>query len=84
MCDPEAEKILFILNKHEWAYRPLKPVYTSLELAFCISAVLLIIYISGKNYMLTAFFCFAWTVFCIFSFYIILQKFLYSRSSESA
>lgn len=27
MCDSEAEKILFILNKHERAYRRLIPVY---------------------------------------------------------
>ncbi|MGL9559108.1 hypothetical protein Q7I67_23085, partial [Escherichia coli] len=26
-CDSEAEKILFILNKHERAYRRLIPVY---------------------------------------------------------
>lgn len=27
MCDSEAEKILFILNKHEREYRLLIPVY---------------------------------------------------------
>lgn len=40
-------------------------VYTVLELAFWISVVLLIIYISGNNYVLTAFLCFAWTVFWV-------------------
>ncbi len=35
----DAEKIGLILNKHEQAYRRLKPVYTFLELAFWISAV---------------------------------------------
>lgn len=66
MCDSEAEKILFILNKHERAYRRLKPVYTFLELASWISVVLLIIYLSGKNHVLTAaFLCFAWTAFWV-------------------
>lgn len=51
---------------HEQAYRRLKPVYTFLELASWISVVLLIIYLSGKNHVLTAaFLCFAWTAFWV-------------------
>lgn len=65
MSKSDADKIVFILNKHEQACRRLKPVYTVLELAFWISVVLLIIYISGNNYVLTAFLCFAWTVFWV-------------------
>lgn len=49
MSKSGAEKIQFILNNHEQAYRRLKPVYTFLELASWISVVLLIIYLSGKN-----------------------------------
>ena len=45
MCDSEAEKILFILNKHERAYRRLKPVYMFLKIGFWISPVLLIVYL---------------------------------------
>lgn len=52
MSKSDADKIVFILNKHEQACRRLKPVYTVLELAFWISVVLLIIYISGNNYVL--------------------------------
>ncbi|EDY7360890.1 hypothetical protein GQ042_004763 [Salmonella enterica] len=65
MSKSDADKIVLILNKHEQACRRLKPVYTVLELAFWISVVLLIIYISGNNYVLTAFLCFAWTVFWV-------------------
>lgn len=66
MSKSGAEKIQFILNNHEQAYRRLKPVYTFLELASWISVVLLIIYLSGKNHVLTAaFLCFAWTAFWV-------------------
>ncbi len=85
MSKSDADKIVFILNKHEQACRRLKPVYTVLELAFWISVVLLIIYISGNNYVLTAF-----SLFCMdsilgsFPFTLFPKSFLYSRSSESA
>lgn len=86
MSKSGAEKIQFILNNHEQAYRRLKPVYTFLELASWISVVLLIIYLSGKNHVLTAaFLCFAWTAFWVlFLFALFPKSFLYSRSSESA
>ncbi|EDG9774687.1 hypothetical protein CH196_24040 [Salmonella enterica subsp. enterica serovar Kentucky] len=65
MNKSDSEKIEFILNKQEQAYRCLKPVYTFLELAFWISTVLLMIYVSDE---LTAFLCFAWTVFGVIFF----------------
>lgn len=43
MCDSEAEKILFILNKHERAYRRLIPVYIFLAIVLWILPILLII-----------------------------------------
>lgn len=49
MSKSDAEKIEFILNKHEQAYRRLKPVYTFWELAFWISAVLLTIEVLQKE-----------------------------------
>lgn len=36
MCDSEAEKILFILNKHEREYRLLIPVYIFLAIVLWI------------------------------------------------
>lgn len=45
MCDSEAEKILFILNKHERAYRRLIPVYIFLVIVLWILPILLIIYL---------------------------------------
>ena len=39
MCDSEAEKILFILNKHERAYRRLIPVYIFLAIVLWILPV---------------------------------------------
>lgn len=54
MSKSGAEKIQFILNNHEQAYRRLKPVYTFLELASWISVVLLIIYLSGNHGSLAA------------------------------
>ena len=44
MCDSEAEKILFILNKHERAYRRLIPVYIFLAIVW-ILPILLIVYL---------------------------------------
>ena len=64
MSKSGAEKIQFILNNHEQAYRRLKPVYTFLELASWISFVLLMIYLSVKHLVLTAvFLCVAWKAF---------------------
>ncbi|OUG16771.1 hypothetical protein AZZ65_004796, partial [Escherichia coli] len=45
MCDSEAEKILFILNKHERAYRRLIPVYIFLAIVLWILPILLIVYL---------------------------------------
>ncbi|EOM7986640.1 hypothetical protein ACNCSH_004997, partial [Escherichia coli] len=45
MCDLEAEKILFILNKHERAYRRLIPVYIFLAIVLWILPILLIVYL---------------------------------------
>ncbi len=41
MCDSEAEKILFILNKHEREYRLLIPVYIFLAIVLWILPILL-------------------------------------------
>ncbi len=45
MSKSDAEKIEFILNKHEQAYRRLKPVYTFLEDFSCSSDYIHIIHI---------------------------------------
>lgn len=66
MCDSEAEKILFILNKHERAYRRLIPVYIFLAIVLWILPILLIVYLYFcivDNEFLRIGFCIAWTAY---------------------
>ena len=70
MCDSEAEKILFILNKHERAYRRLIPVYIFLAIVLWILPILLIIYLYFcivDNEFLRIGFCIAWTAYYFLS-----------------
>lgn len=71
MCDSEAEKILFILNKHERAYRRLIPVYIFLAIVLWILPILLIIYLYFcivDNEFLRIGFCIAWTAYYFLGF----------------
>lgn len=45
MCDSEAEKILFILNKHERAYRRLIPVYIFLAIVLLVLPIFVILFL---------------------------------------
>ncbi|HDP9329198.1 TPA: hypothetical protein P7O61_004924 [Escherichia coli] len=85
MCDSEAEKILFILNKHERAYRRLIPVYIFLAIVLWILPILLIIYLYFcivDNEFLRIGFCIAWTAYYFLSLFKYFVKYFFPLDRE--
>ncbi len=86
MCKSDEEKIAFILNKHERAYRQLKPVYIFLKIGFWISPVLLIVYLFlciFDNKFLRVGFCIVWTVFYFISIFAYVPKYFFTLNREN-
>ena len=79
MCDSEAEKILFILNKHERAYRWLYPVYIFLAIVLWILPILLIIYL---HFRIGIGFCIAWTAYYFLSLFEYFVKYFFPLDRE--
>ncbi|ECP2709789.1 hypothetical protein FYP75_21170 [Salmonella enterica] len=79
MCDSEAEKILFILNKHERAYRCLIPVYIFLAIVLWILPILLIIYL---HFCIGIGFCIAWTAYYFLSLFEYFVKYFFPLDRE--
>ncbi|EIJ9436415.1 hypothetical protein LJR44_003719 [Salmonella enterica] len=79
MCDSEAEKILFILNKHERAYRCLYPVYIFLAIVLWILPILLIIYL---HFRIGIVFCIAWTAYYFLSLFEYFVKYFFPLDRE--
>ena len=85
MCDSEAEKILFILNKHERAYRRLIPVYIFLAIVLWILPILLIVYLYFcivDNEFLRIGFCIAWTAYYFLSLFKYFVKYFFPLDRE--
>ncbi len=85
MSKSGAEKIQFILNNHEQAYRRLKPVYTFRTgiLDFGCSADYIPIRQESRAYSSFSLLCMD-SILGSFPFTLFPKSFLYSRSSESA
>ena len=79
MCDSEADKILFILNKHERAYRWLYPVYIFLAIVLWILPILLIIYL---HFRIGIGFCIAWTAYYFLSLFEYFVKYFFPLDRE--
>ncbi|WP_252100055.1 hypothetical protein, partial [Escherichia coli] len=79
MCDSEAEKILFILNKHERAYRCQYPVYIFLAIVLWILPILLIIYL---HFCIGIGFCIAWTAYYFLSLFEYFVKYFFPLDRE--
>ncbi|EFH2976260.1 hypothetical protein HKD56_004902 [Escherichia coli] len=79
MCDSEAEKILFILNKHERAYRCLYPVYIFLAIVLWILPILLIIYL---HFRIGIGFCITWTAYYFLSLFEYFVKYFFPLDRE--
>ncbi len=85
MCDSEAEKILFILNKHERAYRRLIPVYIFLAIVLWILPILLIVYLYFcivDNEFLRIGFCIAWTAYYFLCKRLVRTVLIFTESSD--
>lgn len=85
MCDSEAEKILFILNKHEREYRLLIPVYIFLAIVLWILPILLIVYLYFcivDNEFLRIGFCIAWTAYYFLSLFKYFVKYFFPLDRE--
>lgn len=79
MCDSEAEKILFILNKHERAYRCQYPVYIFLAIVLWILPILLIICL---HFCIGIGFCIAWTAYYFLSLFEYFVKYFFPLDRE--
>lgn len=79
MCDSEAKKILFILNKHERAYRCQYPVYIFLAIVLWILPILLIIYL---HFCIGIGFCIAWTAYYFLSLFEYFVKYFFPLDRE--
>ncbi|EOQ5230225.1 hypothetical protein C1J46_RS22675 [Escherichia coli] len=85
MCDSEAEKILFILNKQEREYRLLIPVYIFLAIVLWILPILLIVYLYFcivDNEFLRIGFCIAWTAYYFLSLFKYFVKYFFPLDRE--
>ncbi len=86
MCKSDAEKIAFILNKHEQAYRRLMPVYMFLNIGFWISPILLIVSlflcIFNNEYLIVGL-CIAWIAFYFIFIFAYFSKYFFTLNRKN-